>query len=126
MQRDGAAQRVPDHRGPLHLEPFEQLREEVAVEVQQLGHTRLAGAAERRHVDRDHAMAGQQAGRHPAPAVRRVAVAVDEQDGRPLAGVDDVGRHAADVDQPMRQLATARVVQSGMLWPAAHGTPSIG
>jgi hypothetical protein len=42
VQRDRAAERVADHGGAVDLEPLEQLREELLVEVEQLVGARLA------------------------------------------------------------------------------------
>jgi hypothetical protein len=111
---------VADDRRALQLELREQRREELLVELDQGRPAHLVGAAERRHVERDDAVVAQQPGHHPAPAVRGVAVSVDQQDGRPLAGVDHVGRHAVDVHQPVRQSVSARVVQPRMACPFPH------
>src|SRR3954451_1413 len=94
----------------LHL--VEERREELSVEVKELALRRLVGAPERRHVERDHAVVLEQAGHHPAPRVGRVAVAVDQQNRRPIACVGDVGPDARYLDEAVGELVPLCVVQT--------------
>jgi hypothetical protein len=57
-------------------------------------------------------MPGEQARNNAAPPVGGVAVAVDEENGRPFAGVRHIRAHAVDVEHAVRKLVAARVVES--------------
>jgi hypothetical protein len=55
-------------------------------------------------------MVGEQAGHHAAPAVGGVAVAVDQDDRRAVAGVVEEGRDPVDVELAVRKLLASRIV----------------
>ena len=68
-------------------------------------------------------VAVEQSRHHAAPAIRGVAIAVDEDDRRTMAGVDDVRRDAVHLDEPVRELAPLRVVQAGVPRASTHRSP---
>src|SRR4051794_31291487 len=120
VQRDRAAERVADHGRTVDLEPLEQLREELLVEGEQARHAGVGGAPERRYVERDDAVAGEEARHDAAPAVGGVAVSVDQEDRRPLARVVEEGGHAAHIDRPVGDLPAPGVVQPRVSRTATH------
>src|SRR4051794_7006945 len=123
VQGDRPAERVADHGRGVDLEPLEELREELPVEVEQLRQVRIARAPERGNVQGDHAVAREQPGHDAPPAVGRVPVAVDEQHGWTLAGVVKEGRHTAHLDQPVGDLPAPGVVQPRVSRTATHLFP---
>jgi len=97
---------------------LDQSKNQVVVEA--LG--RIAGPAEGRYVDRDHPATACKRRDDPAPRVRGVAISVQQDDRRERRGalrgrVDDVRLAAGDVEQPARELHSARVEQAWM----SHG-----
>jgi hypothetical protein len=106
LGRDEAAHRVADDRGGVDVEPLEQRVEPAAVARDRDLLARHRRLAEARQVHRDDAMRLHERGDVLQPVLPRAGQAVDEDERRAGADVEDVGGPALDLHP--RQMVAPR------------------
>jgi len=77
---DGAAERVADHRGVAHPQPFQRLGNDLGLDLRRVAGGGLFRAAVAEQVDGDDPVPAFEHRQHPVPPVHCAAEAVDEDD----------------------------------------------
>ena len=98
LRRHAAAQRVPDDRGPVHLQHTQEVAHAVGETAHRVVGPRLLGASVPEEIRGDHRVVRGQLLDYGAPGVGAVADAVDQQQRRSRAGLDVGPAVAVDGD----------------------------